>query len=102
MYKQNGPRPCHYHERSPDQITYPGGKMAVSKRTKKKPYQRVLKFPEAKGKTIAEAELSVSSDYFTVEIRFKDKTSLVFDLEPCARVFPEVINWKTGNYRLLR
>ena len=49
-----------------------------------------------------EAELSVSSDYFTVEIKFEDKTSLVFDLEPCVRVLSEVINWKTGNYKLLR
>lgn len=80
--------------------------MAALQRTRsskrKKAYQRVLRFPEAKGKTVAEAELSVSSDYFTVEIKFQDKTSLVFDLEPCIRVFSEVLNWKTGNYKLLR
>jgi hypothetical protein len=63
-------------------------------RARKKAYQRVLLFPEAKGKII--------SDYFTVEIKFQDKTSLVFDLEPCVQVFPELINWRTGNYRLLK
>jgi hypothetical protein len=76
--------------------------MAAHKRTKKKPYQRTMKFPQVKGKIIEGAKLSVSSDYFTMEIRFEDKTSLVFDLEPCVRVFSEVINWGTGNYKLLR
>jgi hypothetical protein len=77
--------------------------MAASKSSKrKKPYQRVLKFPQVKGKKIERAELSVSSDYFTVGIYFQDKTMLSFDLEPCVRVFSEVINWGTGNYKLLR
>jgi hypothetical protein len=77
--------------------------MAVFKSTKrKKPYQRVLNFPEAKGKIIAEAELLVSSDYFTIEVKFEDKTSLSFDLETCAMVYPELINWKSGNYKPVR
>jgi hypothetical protein len=40
--------------------------------------------------------------YYTIEIVFQDKTSLSFDLEPCVRVFPELINGKTGNYKPLR
>jgi hypothetical protein len=81
--------------------------MAVSKAIrsggrKKVPYQRVLRFPLAKGKIIAEAVLSVSPDYYTIEIRFQDKTSLSFDLESCVRVFPELINRKTGNYKPLK
>ena len=71
-------------------------------RTRKKAYQRVLRFPQAKGKTIAEVELDVSSDYYIIEIKFQDKTALSFDLEPCMSVAPELVNWKTGNYRLLR
>jgi len=77
--------------------------MAVSKGIKRKDaYQRVLKFPQAKGKIIASAELAVSSDYFTIEIKFQDKTSLSFDLETCAMVYPELINWKSGNYKPLQ
>ena len=76
--------------------------MAVSKRTKKRAYQRVLRFPEAKGRIIASAELLVSSDYFTIEIKFQDKTCLSFDLETCAMVYPEFVNWKSGNYKPLR
>ena len=76
--------------------------MAESKRTKKSRYQRVLRFPQAKGKTISEVQLSVSPDYLTVDLRFQDKTVLTFDLEPCVQVFPEFIDWKSGNYRSLR
>jgi hypothetical protein len=80
--------------------------MAISKATRsgrrKKAYRRVLTFPPAKGKIIAEVELSVSSDYNIIEIIFQDKTSLEFDLESCVRVFPELINWKSGNYKPLK
>jgi hypothetical protein len=77
--------------------------MAAHKSSKRtKPYQRVQKFPAAKGKIIAEVELSVSSDYNIIEIIFQDKTSLAFDLESCVRVFPELINWKSGNYKPLK
>jgi len=80
--------------------------MAVSKATRsgrrKKAYQRVRTFPQAKGKIIERVELSVSSDYFIVEIRFEDKTALAFDLEPCVRVFPQFVNWKAGNYKPLK
>lgn len=81
--------------------------MAAHKRTrsrarKKVPYQRVIKFPKAKGKIIAEVELSVSPDYNIIEIVFQDKTALAFDLESCLRVFPEFINWKTGEYKPLK
>jgi hypothetical protein len=80
--------------------------MAVSKATRsggrKKAYQRVLKFPKAKGKIIAKVELSVSSDYYIIEISFQDKTSLCFDLEPCVSVFPKLVNWKSGDYKPLK
>jgi hypothetical protein len=76
--------------------------MAVSKRTKNKPYQRVQKFPQARGKIIADVELAVSSDYFLVEIKFQDKTALMFDLEPCVTVTPKLVSWKTGDYKPVR
>jgi hypothetical protein len=76
--------------------------MAGSKRTKKKPYQRVLKFPKAKGKVIAEVELSISPDYRIIEIVFQDKTSLTFNLESCLQVTPEIVSWKSGSYKPLK
>jgi hypothetical protein len=77
---------------------------ATRSRVRKKaaPYSRVLKFPMAKGKTVAEVELSLSPDYNVIEVVFADKTSLTFNVEPCFRVFPELVSWKSGNYKPLK
>ncbi|MFZ1010320.1 MAG: hypothetical protein WAN65_26010 [Candidatus Sulfotelmatobacter sp.] len=63
---------------------------------------RVLRFPQTKGKIIVAVELSASPDYYVVDIRFQDKTALTFAIEPCVMVMPELANWKTGNYKLLK
>jgi hypothetical protein len=80
--------------------------MAKSKRTRSragnKPYERVQKFPMAKGKIIAEVELSISPDYNVIEVFFQDKTSLSFNLEPRVQVVPELVNWKSGSYKPLK
>jgi hypothetical protein len=78
--------------------------MASSKFTRKrtKPDQRVQKFPLAKGKIVAEVELSLSTDYNIIEILFSDKTSLNFQIEPCFQVVPETVNWKSGTYKPLK
>jgi hypothetical protein len=76
--------------------------MAVSKRTKTKPSQRVHKFPTAKGKIIADVELSVSPDYNVIEVVFEDKTSLSFNIEPCFQVTPELVSWKSGSYKPMK
>jgi len=67
-----------------------------------KAYRRVLKFPTAKGKVIAQVELSISPDYNTIEIVFQDKTSLNFNLESDVRVCPELVSWKSGEYKPVR
>jgi hypothetical protein len=77
-------------------------KATRSRRRKKVPYRRVLNFPQIKGKVIADVELSLSSDYRAVDIRFEDKTSLTFDLQPCFRIAPVLADWKTGDYKLLK
>jgi hypothetical protein len=81
--------------------------MAANKTTrsragKKVQYRRVLNFPQIKGKIIADVELSLSSDYRAVDIRFEDKTSLTFDLQPCFQITPVLADWKTGDYKLLK
>jgi hypothetical protein len=77
-------------------------KVTRSRRRKKVPYRRVLNFPQTKGKIIADIELSLSSDYRAVDIRFEDKTSLVLDLVPCFEITPVLADWKTGDYKLLK
>jgi hypothetical protein len=79
--------------------------MAVHKSSKRKkaaPYQRVQKFPMAKGKIVAEVELSISPDYRIIEVIFQDKTSLTFNLESCLQVAPELVSWKSGSYKPLK
>ena len=80
--------------------------MAVSKATRSgkrnKAYQRLFKFPQAKGKIIAEVELSISPDYNIIEIVFQDKTSLTFNLESCLQVVPELVSWKSGSYKPMK
>jgi hypothetical protein len=76
--------------------------MAFSKRTKSKPDQRVHKFPKAKGKVVAEVELSISPDYNIIEIVFDEKTSLCFNLESRVQIAPELVNWKSGSYKPLK
>jgi hypothetical protein len=73
--------------------------MAVSKSTRSR---HILRFPQARGKTIELVELSASDEQYTIDIRFEDKTVLTFDLEPCVGVFPGLLDWKTGEYKLLK
>ena len=92
------------HERAPNQSTFLGGTLADNKvtrsrkRKKEPPYRRVLRFPEVRGKIIDLVELGSSPDDYTIEIRFQDKTALTFGIEPCVNAFPELANWKTGEY----
>jgi len=73
--------------------------MAKRKGIRTKPYQRVQRFPTAKGKVVSEVELSISPDYRIIEIVFQDKTSLTFNLESCLQVTPELVSWKSGSYK---
>ena len=77
-------------------------KVTRSRRRKKVPYRRVLRFPQVKGKIVADVELSLSTDYRAVDIRFEDKTALTLSIEPCFRIAPVLADWKTGNYKLLK
>lgn len=61
-----------------------------------------MKFPQAKGKIVEFVELSVSTDEYIIAIRFQDKTSLTFDLEPCVSVIPELSDWRGTEYNPVR
>jgi hypothetical protein len=76
--------------------------LAANKVTRSRRRREVVRFPQAKGKIVADVELSISAEYSVVDIRFQDKTSLTFDLHPCFQVTPVLADWKTGDYRLLK
>ncbi len=81
-----------------------GSKKVKHSRTAKKaaPFRRVLRFPQVKGKIVDFVELGSSPDDYTIEIRFQDKTLLTFDIEPSLCGFPELSDWKTGEYKPLK
>jgi hypothetical protein len=76
--------------------------MADHKVTRSRRIRKVLSFPQTKGKVIADVELSLSSEYRAVDIRFQDKTSLTLSIEPCFQITPVLADWKTGDYKLLK
>lgn len=53
-------------------------------------------FREVKGKIVESVE--IDPDLNAITILFQDKTALSFDLEPRLTVFPELSDWKTGNW----
>ena len=73
--------------------------MATSKGThpRKKRTRQFLQFPQVKGKTVESVE--IDPDVEVISILFEDKTVLSFDFDLRLAVFPELSDWKTGNWR---
>ncbi len=73
--------------------------MAAPKGThsRKRRSRRFLRFPQVKGKIVESVD--VDPDVQAITILFQDKTALSFDLDPRLIVFPELSDWKTGNWR---
>jgi len=59
-------------------------------------------FPEVKDKIVEIVELSVESDYYGISIRFQDKTSLTFSIEPAVFTFPIYSQWTDGEEKILK
>ena len=64
--------------------------------------RRVVEFPQVKGKILESVEFSTRAEYHAITLCFRDKTELVFDLEPGFTVFTEYADWKTGNGRPIK
>ena len=73
--------------------------MAAVKGTKsrRKRSKQFIYLSEVKGKIVERVEIDPALSAIT--ILFQDKTALSFDLEPRLTVFPELSDWKTGNWR---
>lgn len=59
-------------------------------------------FPEAKDKIVEIVELTVEPDYYGITMRFQDKTSLSFLIEPCVFTFPIHSDWTSGDEKILK
>jgi hypothetical protein len=65
-------------------------------------YNRVLSFPQAKGRTVEMIELIAEGDYHCVAIRFQDRTDLEVIIDPALTFKASLYEWKSGNQRVLR
>jgi hypothetical protein len=70
---------------------------AKGRESRKKRTRQFTYFPQVKGKVIESVE--IDADVNAITILFQDKTALSFKLEPGLTVFPELSDWKTGNWR---
>jgi hypothetical protein len=76
--------------------------MAEDKRTHSQDPRTRQEFPEVKGKTVDFVELAADSDFYGITIRFQDKTSLTFTVEPAVITFPVLADWTGGEEKLLK
>lgn len=59
-------------------------------------------FPEVKGKIVDRVEFSINADYYAIDIRFQDKTSLAFSFESFVVAFPEYSDWTSGEQKPIK
>jgi hypothetical protein len=76
--------------------------MANSKstRSRKRRSSRFIRFPEVKGKTVAQVE--IDDDASAITISFKDKTALSFDFDSSHAVFTEFLDFQSGDSKVLK
>jgi hypothetical protein len=76
--------------------------MADSKRThkRKRRTRHLLHFPEVKGKIVEEVEVDPEGQ--AVTILFQDRTLLSFDIDTRHYIFPELSDYKTGDWKGLK
>ena len=66
------------------------------------PYANLVKFPQARGRTVERVELSLDPDFHCVSIRFKDNTDLTVVMDTALTFRAEYSRWKAGNQKVLK
>lgn len=66
------------------------------------PRRKVVQFLEAKDKSVERVEFSTEPGSHNIGIRFKDKTSLNFEIETSFTVRADYSDFTDGNERILR
>jgi hypothetical protein len=62
----------------------------------------MYRLEEIKGKLVECVEIFDSGDYHMIGVRFQDKTSISFSIEPGFTLFTDYADWKTGNWRPIK
>jgi hypothetical protein len=61
--------------------------------------RELYRFEEIRNKTVECVEFYTCGEYHCLDVRFQDKTSLVFEIEPTFTLRADHSDWKTGNWR---
>ena len=64
--------------------------------------QNIIEFKDVAGKVIEKITLTNESDFRCVSLRFSDRTALHFTLHPRIEISPELMDWKTGDGKVLK
>jgi hypothetical protein len=91
--------PKQHHTAQPRTTAFPKPKFHKAKRHGRGPFYH---FKEVSGKTLEFVEFYTRGEYHCLDVRFQDKTSLTFVIEPGFTVEAEHSDWKTGNWRPLK
>jgi hypothetical protein len=70
-------------------------------RQRRAPEGRV-QYTEMKGRTVERIDVSLSSDYHSVSVRFEDKTDFTVEIDTRVVLTALHSDWKTGNMRVLK
>jgi hypothetical protein len=60
------------------------------------------RFEEVKGKLVDLVEVFTAGEYHSIDVRFQDKTSLHFVIDPGFTLETEYADWKAGNWRPIK
>lgn len=64
--------------------------------------RRSHRFEDVRGKIVDFVEFFTGRDFHCVDVRFQDKTSFTFEIDPTFVVEPMYSDWKTGNWRPIK
>jgi hypothetical protein len=64
--------------------------------------RRFYRFEEVKGKLVDHVQVFTAGEYHAVDVRFQDKTTLHFIIDPGFIMETELADWKTGNWRPIK
>jgi hypothetical protein len=75
---------------------------ARRKASREATYARLVKFPQARGRTVEMVGLSLDADFYCGSIRFKDNTDLTVVIDTALTFRAEYSEWKAGNQKVLK
>ncbi len=64
--------------------------------------QNIVKYKEAAGKVVEMITLTNEPDFRAVTVRFTDRTAMHFTLHARIEAHPELMDWKTGDGKILK